>query len=225
MKKRIFICKILVFMMILSLFTACGKNKETFELSASQDDMQSVDEGFNGSIREDIPNKNSEKNDFDDEIKTSNSLKNDINNKIFVHVCGYVKNPDVYELDNGARAIDAIKLAGGFLKDAKKDYINLAAILNDQDKLYIPSKKYMSDGEILSDNGNNMSTGSNKMININTANKDELMRLSGIGSSRADDIINYRQNNGRFKKIEDIMQVSGIKKAMFEKIKDEISVN
>ena len=63
------------------------------------------------------------------------------------------------------------------------------------------------------------------MININTANKDELMRLSGIGSSRADDIINYRQNNGRFKKIEDIMQVSGIKKAMFEKIKDEISVN
>ena len=51
------------------------------------------------------------------------------------------------------------------------------------------------------------------------------MRLSGIGSSRADDIINYRQNNGRFKKIEDIMQVSGIKKAMFEKIKDEISVN
>lgn len=225
MKKRIFICKILVFMMILSLFTACGKNKETFELSASQDDMQSVDEGFNGSIREDIPNKNSEKNDFDDEIKTSNSLKNDINNKIFVHVCGYVKNPDVYELDNGARAIDAIKLAGGFLKDAKKDYINLAAILNDQDKLYIPSKKDISDGEILSDNGNNMSTGSNKMININTANKDELMRLSGIGSSRADDIINYRQNNGRFKKIEDIMQVSGIKKAMFEKIKDEISVN
>lgn len=224
MKKRIFICKILVFMMILSLFTACKKNKETFELSASQDDMESVDEGFNGSIREDMPNKNSGKNDFDDEIKTSNSLKKDINNKIFVHVCGYVKNPDVYELDDGARAIDAIKLAGGFLKDAKKDYINLAAILNDQDKLYIPSKKDISNAEFLSDNGSTPAS-SNGMININTANKDELIQLSGIGSSRADDIINYRENNGNFKKIEDIMQVSGIKKAMFEKIKDKISVN
>ena len=211
-------------MMILSLFTACKKNKETFELSASQDDMGSVDEGFNGSIREDMPNKNSEKNDFDDGIKTSNSLKNDINNKIFVHVCGYVKNPDVYELDDGARAIDAIKLAGGFLKDAKKDYINLAAILNDQDKLYIPSKKDISNAEFLSDNGSTPAS-SNGMININTANKDELIQLSGIGSSRADDIINYRENNGNFKKIEDIMQVSGIKKAMFEKIKDKISVN
>jgi len=210
MKKRIFIYKILVFMMILSLFTACKKNKETFELSASQDDMESVDEGFNGSIREDMPNKNSE--------------KNDINNKIFVHVCGYVKNPDVYELDDGARAIDAIKLAGGFLKDAKKDYINLAAILNDQDKLYIPSKKDISNAEFLSDNGSTPAS-SNGMININTANKDELIQLSGIGSSRADDIINYRENNGNFKKIEDIMQVSGIKKAMFEKIKDKISVN
>ena len=224
MKKRIFICKILIFVIIAGLFTACRKNKETFELSASQDDMECVEDSFNGGLREDMPDKNSKKNELVGEIKTSNSLKNDTDNKIFVHVCGYVKNPDVYELDDGARAIDAIRLAGGFLKDAKKDYINLAAILNDQDKLYIPSKKELSNEEFLSADGGT-SASSNGMININTAKKDELMQLSGIGSSRADDIINYRENNGNFKKIEDIMKVSGIKNAMFEKIKDKISVN
>lgn len=210
--------------MLVGLFGSC-KNREDFKLSDLQNDKKISDEGSDKDIKENtLGDQDSVNNDFRDDEKILDKRKSEINNKIFVHVCGCVKNPDVYKLDEGARAIDAIRLAGGFLKDAKKDYVNLAAILNDQDKLYIPCENEVTNvGFLPADVNGNMS--SDGKININTADKEELMRLSGIGSSRADDIIGYRKKNGSFKKIEDIMQISGIKKAMFEKIKDEISVN
>lgn len=220
MKKIIFIFKVLAFLLLITLFSACKNNKESFEISDLQGEVEIYDKSSDKNVSDDKDFTNGELNDGKKALATA---KNKAEIKIFVHVCGSVKNPDVYELNDGARAIDAIRLAGGFLKDAQKDYINLAAILKDQDKLYIPSKKEVKNIEF--SDADNSSTGSKGKININTATKEELMTLSGIGASRADDIISYRKNNGSFKNIEDIMQVSGIKKAMFGKIKDEIAVN
>lgn len=145
---------------------------------------------------------------------------------IFVHVCGKVNNPAVYEFENGARVVDAIEKAGGFMEEAAIDYLNLARVLADGEKLYVPDKEEALESE--SANVAQMSTGDIKgadtKVNINTASKEELLSLKGIGDSRAEDIINYRTENGKFAAIEDIMKVPGIKQGAFNKIKDNIKV-
>ena len=124
---------------------------------------------------------------------------------VYIHVCGLVSTPGVYGLPAGSRVYEAIEAAGGFSEAAVPDYLNLAQVLED--------------GRTGSGEG-----GSKARVNLNTASREELMTLRGIGASRADDIIHYRQEFGGFKSIEDIMNVSGIKDAAFEKIKDSITV-
>lgn len=147
---------------------------------------------------------------------------------IFVHVCGKVNNPAVYEFENGARVVEAIEKAGGFMENAATDYLNLAKVLTDGEKIYVPDKE-----EALGLNPVNIDTAqgnvadakdTNTKVNINTASKEELLSLKGIGDSRAEDIINYRTENGKFAAIEDIMKVPGIKQGAFNKIKDNIRV-
>ena len=134
---------------------------------------------------------------------------------IFVHVCGKVNNPAVYEFENGARVVEAIEKAGGFMENAATDYLNLAKVLTDGEKIYVPDKE-----EALGLNPVNIDTAqgnvadakdTNTKVNINTASKEELLSLKGIGDSRAEDIINYRTENGKFAAIEDFMKVPGIK--------------
>ncbi len=147
---------------------------------------------------------------------------------IFVHVCGQVNDPAVYEFENGARVVEAIEKAGGFMENAATDYLNLAKVLTDGEKIYVPDKE-----EALGLNPVNVDTAqgnvadakdTNTKVNINTASKEELLSLKGIGDSRAQDIINYRTENGKFAAIEDIMKVPGIKQGAFNKIKDNIRV-
>lgn len=147
---------------------------------------------------------------------------------IFVHVCGKVNDPAVYEFENGARVVEAIEKAGGFMENAATDYLNLAKVLTDGEKIYVPDKE-----EALGLNPVNVDTAqgnvadakdTNTKVNINTASKEELLSLKGIGDSRAEDIINYRTENGKFAAIEDIMKVPGIKQGAFNKIKDNIRV-
>lgn len=147
---------------------------------------------------------------------------------IFVHVCGKVNDPAVYEFENGARVVEAIEKAGGFMENAATDYLNLAKVLIDGEKIYVPDKE-----EALGLNPVNVDTAqgnvadakdTNTKVNINTASKEELLSLKGIGDSRAQDIINYRTENGKFAAIEDIMKVPGIKQGAFNKIKDNIRV-
>ena len=147
---------------------------------------------------------------------------------IFVHVCGQVNAPAVYEFENGARVVEAIEKAGGFMENAATDYLNLAKVLTDGEKIYVPDKE-----EALGLNPVNVDTAqgnvadakdTNTKVNINTASKEELLSLKGIGDSRAQDIINYRTENGKFAAIEDIMKVPGIKQGAFNKIKDNIRV-
>lgn len=153
--------------------------------------------------------------------------------EILVYVCGAVNAPDVYELEPDSRIIDAVKKAGGFMSEAAEDYHNLAAPLSDGMKIYVPTIQEVEEGysEIpepgqISDGQTEYSFGDSKngKVNINTADAAELKTLNGIGDKRAQDIIDYRESHGRFKKIDDIMLVPGIKNGIFSKICDDIEV-
>lgn len=146
----------------------------------------------------------------------------------YVYVCGEVASPGVYMLPEGSRIFEAIDAAGGFTEAAASRSLNLAAPVSDGMQITVLSQE---EAETLSGNfgigetgGSAASAGSSGLVNINTATKEELMTLPGIGSARAEDIIRYRQESGGFKTIEDIMKVSGIKDAAFQKIKDSITV-
>ena len=145
----------------------------------------------------------------------------------FVHISGAVWHPGVYELEEGSRIYQAVEAAGGFLPEADEGYLNLAALIADGMKITVLTKEEaQSAGAWEADEGGSgqqKETVSEK-VNINTATKDQLMTLTGIGEVRAEDIIAYRQEHGPFRQIEDIMQVSGIKEAAFAKIKDDITV-
>lgn len=159
----------------------------------------------------------------------------------YVYLCGEVNNPGVYTLLEGARVYEAIELAGGFTGEAAESWLNLAEPVCDSMKLEVPSKTQAKDplwqakaqagsaktsGAAGAGNGaGGTDGGSQKMlVNINTASLEELMTLKGIGASRAEDIVRYRQEAGGFTKIEDIMKVPGIKDTAFQKIKDNITV-
>ena len=151
---------------------------------------------------------------------SDDSTKDDSNTDIYVHICGAVINPGVYQVPAGTRVYQALELAGGSSDDAYLSGINLADKLADGQKVYIPAEGENAEGILSIDSGGVQSV----MININTASEAELMTLPGIGQSRAKDIINYRVKNVLFESIDDIMKVSGIKEAAFEKIKDMIKV-
>ena len=151
---------------------------------------------------------------------SDDSTKDDSNTDIYVHICGAVINPGVYQVPAGTRVYQALELAGGSSDDAYLSGINLADKLADGQKVYIPAEGENAEGILSTDSGGVQSV----MVNINTASEAELMTLPGIGQSRAKDIINYRVKNGLFESIDDIMKVSGIKEAAFEKIKDLIKV-
>lgn len=136
---------------------------------------------------------------------------------IYVHVCGCVKEPGLYTFCAGERAGDAVKKAGGFTKKANETAINLAELLTDGTQIYVPSRE--------EEFGMEREAGRQEgKINMNTAGAEELVTLSGIGDSRAQAIVAYREENGAFSSIEDIKNVPGIGEGIFEKIKDMITV-
>ena len=144
-----------------------------------------------------------------------------------VHVCGEVVNPGIYELPAGSRIYEAVKAAGGFTENAEEESVNLASPIEDGVQIRIYSKEEaetLAAGAAPFDGFEASGEGKEPVVNLNTATKEELMTLSGIGESRAEDIIRYREENGGFQNIEDIMKVSGIKDAAFQKIKDRITV-
>lgn len=153
--------------------------------------------------------------------------------KIYVHVCGAVVHPGVYALSEGSRAWEAALAAGGFTEEAAETAVNLAGVVADGQQLWIPTKeeaKTFLPGEGTAA-GTGMTAGAGQTafqqsgkVNINTASKETLMTLAGIGEARAEAILAYRQTAGAFQTIEDIMKVSGIKESAFQKIKDDITV-
>jgi len=157
-----------------------------------------------------------------------------ISGSIVIHIAGEVNSPGIVEVEYGSRIADVIEAADGLTAEANIRKINLAYIVEDGQKITIPSNEDIETNENFSyitkengDNvveGNTIESGSDTMININQATQTELEQLPGIGPSTALKIIEHRQSNGDFKTVEDIKNVSGIGDAKFEKIRDYISV-
>ena len=139
---------------------------------------------------------------------------------ICVHVCGYVKNPGVYYLTKGARIHEAVEMAGGMTEEADSQYVNLAEEAEDGTKIYIPGLEEVADGRVLF----GAADEEDGLVNINTASLEELKTLPGIGDIKAEAIISYRESEGAFTAIEDIMNIDGIKESSYEKIKEHIKV-
>lgn len=177
--------------------------------------------------------------------KVVEECKEEAKEKLIVDIKGYVKKPGVYEVEEGTRISDVIELAGGLLLSANTRYLNLSKKVTDELVIIVYSdteiKEMIEKGEIeeklpevkdenlitegkTEENNKNENTNEiNGKININTASLEELMTLTGIGETKAEAIIEYRNKN-KFKTIEDLMEVSGIGESTFEKIKDDITV-
>ena len=142
--------------------------------------------------------------------------------EIYVYVCGAVKNPGVYMVEDGARQIAAIEAAGGMLPEACADGLNLAAPVSDGERIYVPTKE---EADAWSNGGQPLVSGEhNGLVNINTAAKEELMTLPGIGETKAQRIIEYRETHGRFSDIEALKNVPGIKSGTYDALKEFITV-
>lgn len=142
---------------------------------------------------------------------------------VYVYVCGAVNAPGVYELKEGARVFEAIQLAGGLTEAAAADAVNQARIVTDGEQIRVPTvEEAQSQGAGVA--GEVTEGTENNKININTAGKEELMTLTGIGEAKAESIMDYREKNGSFKSIEELMQIEGIKEGVFNKIKDDITI-
>lgn len=147
--------------------------------------------------------------------------------KIKVHISGEVNMQGIIEIDEGGRIADAIEIAGGITIKADLTKVNLAYVLEDGQKLYIPSIDDENFVEVQDDSGENVIiTSENKTskININKANVEELQKINGVGPSLAMKIIQFREENGKFKSIEDLKNVSGIGDKKYESIKEYICI-
>ena len=155
-------------------------------------------------------------------------------NTIIVHITGEVKNAGIIELPEESRIADAIEQAGGVTEEADLDQVNLAFVLSDGQKIYIPNKKEREANEekayITAESGHNViikdkvEGGKKQKVNINEAKQEDFEELPGIGPSIAKKIIEYREQNGKFTSIDELQEVKGIGEAKFENIKEYITV-
>ncbi len=175
-----------------------------------------------------------------EDTQTTKNVENitEENEEIVIHIAGEVNTPGIVRIKEGSRIADVIEKAGGLTVKANLSNINLAYIVEDGQKITIPSKEEQEVKEyVTSESGEgvshglpqtgsnqNTTTNTNSKININKATKEELQTLSGIGESTAQKIIDYRKENGEFKQIEDLKNVSGIGEAKFNAIKDNIKI-
>ena len=164
------------------------------------------------------------------------TLQEEATEMIAVHICGAVNQPGVYYLKEKQRVYEGILKAGGFREDADRDYLNQALFLEDGMKVTVPTKEEIrelraseqasrEEGFIQEAQLYEKAREKQQKVDLNTADEALLCTLPGIGESRAKSILAYRKEHGAFGKTEDIMKVSGIKEAAYEKIKDYVTVS
>ena len=143
---------------------------------------------------------------------------------ITVDVKGAVKSPGIYDLPVGSRVNDAVQKAGGLTEQADSKSINLAQKVSDEALVYVPTK-----GEEVANQQTNSgapsSTSKDKKVNLNKASLEELKQVKGLGGKRAQDIIDHRESNGKFKSVDELKKVSGIGAKTIEKLKDYVTVD
>lgn len=141
-------------------------------------------------------------------------------NKVIVEIKGEVKNPDVYELEEGSIIKDLIDIAGGLTDEADISKVNRARQLNNHELVVIRNKNDIYDEEVLEETTCSNEEISDGLININTADVSELKTIPGIGDVKANAIIAYRESNGEFKSLDELKNVDGIGEKTYEKIKN-----
>lgn len=197
---------------LLFCFTAGCKEKETLTL-------EEVTKVNTEESRKENTKENGEKEAVKEKGQTEITEE-----KLYVYVCGEVKSPGVYELEPGSRIYEAVRAAGGMTEAADEYYLNQAEVLNDGQQIYVPSKEEIEAEEKILGKPEEIKEEGSKKVNLNTASKEELMTLTGIGEAKADSIIRYREENGGFQNPEDLMKIEGIKSGVFNKIKEQITV-
>ncbi|MBO3443245.1 helix-hairpin-helix domain-containing protein [Clostridium sp. CCUG 7971] len=205
---------------ILSIGTIIYKNSKKLE-----DNIYVVSESEENN-KQTISKNNKKNNDKIEDIKVAKSNK-DVNNKVAtIYISGEVNSPGVVTIDSDKRLSDAIDKLGGLTKEADFNRINLAMKIEDEKHYIIP--KIGEELEFNNEESNTMKSFENKdsnKININTATVQELDSLPGVGEATANKILNYRQENGTFKSIEEIKNVNGIGEKKYEDLKDAICIN
>ena len=162
--------------------------------------------------------------DIEEEDNSTTEENRTLEPIIMVDIKGAVSNPGVYKMDEGQRMIELIEKAGGLLEEAESKAINFAQKVEDQMVVYIP-KVGEEDIKIIESPVNETTTSTDTKININEADASLLMTLNGIGASKAANILQYREEKGYFKTIEEIKNVSGIGEATFNQLKESITVS
>ena len=144
-------------------------------------------------------------------------------NLITVDVKGAVKSPGIYDLPVGSRVNDAVQKAGGLTEQADSKSLNLAQKVSDETLVYVPTKGEEASQQ--SGSGATSSTSKEKKVNLNKASLEELKQVKGLGGKRAQDIIDHRETNGKFKSVDELKKVSGIGAKTIEKLKDYVTVD
>ncbi|ORO40127.1 competence protein CelA [Streptococcus oralis subsp. tigurinus] len=143
---------------------------------------------------------------------------------ITVDVKGAVKSPGIYDLPVGSRVHDAVQKAGGLTDEADSKSLNLAQKISDEALVYVPTKGEEATSQQAA-SGTSPSTSKEKKVNLNKASLEELKQVKGLGGKRAQDIIDHREANGKFKSVDELKKVSGIGAKTIEKLKDYVTVD
>lgn len=197
-KKSFKVPIVILFILISGMLYSCRSQDEPFTEIADTDMLMPESDGM---------------------VQNSKAAVEETQKRLYVYVCGSVRKPGVYEFDKGARAADAIEAAGGMTGTAAKDILNLAAPLQDGARIYVPSEAELENGIFKIED-----TAGESLININTADENQLMTLPGIGEAKARHIIDYRESHGSFETIEALKNVPGIKAGVYDGLVDLITV-
>ncbi len=209
------LCHLVGVCVLAVFFVAAGCSRETVE-----EDFLSISEDEERESGADAADEKTDSEAGAEDSKEAEDDRMEEKSVVYVYVCGQVAAPGVYELPLGSRVYEAIGKAGGMLDTAAAEQLNQAAVVEDGQRLYVPTVEEAKAGGVNLDG-----SSSDGRVNINTAGKEELMTLSGIGESKAEAILAYREANGGFREPEELMQVDGIKEGTYNKIKDSIKVS
>ncbi|WP_226680151.1 helix-hairpin-helix domain-containing protein [Sutcliffiella horikoshii] len=208
--------KVLISISVLAVISILGWSN----LSEGESDTAMQQISFIEEVQgEEMEGNNSEEIEESEEVEV-------VEQEVLIDIKGQVMQPGVYRMKMGDRVIDAVEKAGGFMEGADSDKVNLAALLVDEMVIIVPAEGEEAEEVIIQPvtNDSEHKEASGGLVNINTATEEELTSLTGIGPSKAKAIVDYRSENGLFKKEEDIMQVTGIGEKSFEKLRKQITV-
>ncbi|KJQ76824.1 helix-hairpin-helix domain-containing protein [Streptococcus oralis] len=158
------------------------------------------------------------------EVKKEEKEESLEQDQITVDVKGAVKSPGIYDLPVGSRVHDAVQKAGGLTEEADSKSLNLAQKVSDEALVYVPTKGEEAASQQVA-SGTTPSTSKEKKINLNKASLEELKQVKGLGGKRAQDIIDHREANGKFKSVDELKKVSGIGAKTIEKLKDYVTAD